>query len=616
MFDSPRLTVIQTGGVVMKIKSLLSGVLAVVMLLTFTVAGAAVFPDIEERHSWAEEAIDDMVSRSILKGFPDGNFKPDNGITKLDSLIIAARIAGVDLPENADYAEAAKNEYKAALELYDINYKNEVAYLLYKGILNENELSGYIGDGVKANALKRHEAAILLTKLMGGTEEATEVAGYSVDYVDLNDIPKASLPYVNYVNEKGVMKGMEDNKFMPYYEVTRAMMATMMYRAEKTLDYEVFDMYVTSVSPSAKTVKGEDDTIVVSDNTRILVDGKVADLNNLVPGITLKVTVKGDEVIYVEGLASTVQYTTTGTVSGIASSAGKKVLTLSPAGKTDGTLENYPLAETCVFKKDGEKVSYTDIKSGMYAKLEVKAGQVTSVLVETKQTTYNGTLLNVELDGKAAIKVELKDGDEETFAIGTDTKITRNGQTAEIRSLSAGDSLTVTVKAGVAVTVTATSKNSSTEGTIAAIYISADPKVVLTVGGVEKEYKVGSETKFVVDGKDATIYDLRLGATAKVSLASSTIKTITTESLVVSPVLVGTINYIHPESYVMGIDVVDAATGKVSTVQAVVKSNVTITDTTASNVRTFKALTTGRSVVAVGTVNYGVYEITSITITQ
>ncbi|MBQ4542574.1 MAG: S-layer homology domain-containing protein [Clostridia bacterium] len=600
----------------MKIKSLLSGVLAVVMLLTFTVAGAAVFPDIEERHSWAEEAIDDMVSRSILKGFPDGNFKPDNGITKLDSLIIAARIAGVDLPENADYAEAAKNEYKAALELYDINYKNEVAYLLYKGILNENELSGYIGDGVKANALKRHEAAILLTKLMGGTEEATEVAGYSVDYVDLNDIPKASLPYVNYVNEKGVMKGMEDNKFMPYYEVTRAMMATMMYRAEKTLDYEVFDMYVTSVSPSAKTVKGEDDTIVVSDNTRILVDGKVADLNNLVPGITLKVTVKGDEVIYVEGLASTVQYTTTGTVSGIASSAGKKVLTLSPAGKTDGTLENYPLAETCVFKKDGEKVSYTDIKSGMYAKLEVKAGQVTSVLVETKQTTYNGTLLNVELDGKAAIKVELKDGDEETFAIGTDTKITRNGQTAEIRSLSAGDSLTVTVKAGVAVTVTATSKNSSTEGTIAAIYISADPKVVLTVGGVEKEYKVGSETKFVVDGKDATIYDLRLGATAKVSLASSTIKTITTESLVVSPVLVGTINYIHPESYVMGIDVVDAATGKVSTVQAVVKSNVTITDTTASNVRTFKALTTGRSVVAVGTVNYGVYEITSITITQ
>lgn len=604
----------------MKIKSMLSGVLAVVMLFTFTVAGASVFPDIEERHSWAEEAIDDMVERSILKGFPDGNFKPDNGITKLDSLIIAARIAGVDLPENESYAEAANKQYKKTLDLYDINYKNEVAYLLYKGILGEDELSGYIGDGVKANALKRHEAAILLTKLMGGTEEATEVAGYSVDYVDINDIPKASLPYVNYVNEKGVMNGMEDNKFMPYYEVTRAMMATMMYRAEKAINYDVFDMYVSSVSPSAKTVKGEtedkDITVAVSENTRILLDGKVAQLSDMVPGITLKVTMKDDDAVYLEGLASTVQYTTSGTVNGLSSSAGKKVLTLSPAGKTDGTLENYPLSDACVFKIDSAKVAYSDIKTGMYAKLEIKAGQVTSVLVETKQTTYYGTLISAEIDDKVSIKVELKDGGTEAFAIGTDTKLVRNGETVDIRSFSAGDSLTVVVKAGVALSVTATSKNSTTDGTITAIYISANPSVVLTVGGVEKEYAVNSDTKFVVDGKEATIYELRLGATAKVSLSSSTIKTITTESVVVSPVLVGTINYIHPESYVMGIDVVDTTTGKVTTVQAVVKSSVKITDTTASNVRTFKALTQGRSVVAVGTVNYGVYEINSITITQ
>ena len=72
-----------------------------------TVVNASVFPDILQKHSWAEEAIDDMVSRSILKGFPDGTFRPDNGITKLDALIIASRIAGVDLPENTDYAAAA-----------------------------------------------------------------------------------------------------------------------------------------------------------------------------------------------------------------------------------------------------------------------------------------------------------------------------------------------------------------------------------------------------------------------------------------------------------------------------------------------------------------------------
>ena len=66
----------------------------------------------------------------------------------------------------------------------------------------------------------------------------------------------------------------------------------------------------------------------------------------------------------------------------------------------------------------------------------------------------------------------------------------------------------------------------------------------------------------------------------------------------------------------MGIDVVDTTTGNVQTVQAVVKSTVKITDTTASNITKFKGITVGRSVVAVGTVNYGVYEINTITITN
>lgn len=608
------------GGIIMKIKSWVSGVLVFVMIFTFTMANASVFPDIEERHSWAEEAIDDLVDRSILKGFPDGTFKPDNGIAKLDSLIIAARIAGVDLTENVLYAEAANKQYAKALELYDINYKNEVAYLLYKGILSEEDLSGFIGDGVKANALKRHEAAVLLTKMMGGVKEATAVAGYSVDYVDLNDIPKASLPYVNYVNVKGVMKGMEDNKFMPYYEVTRAMMATMMYRAEKANAYDTFDIYVSSVSPTANTVKGtvdgEESTIAFTEDTRILIDGKVGTISQLVPGITLKITAKDDKIVYAEGLASTVQYSTTGTVNAITTTAGKKVLTMAPAGVTDGTLDSYPLADGCVFKIDGVKSSYSDIKTGMYAKLEIKAGQVTSVLVETKQTTYYGTLVSVDIDSTVALKVALNDGGEETFTLGADSSITRNGQTVEIRSLSAGDSVTLVVKAGVITKVTATSKNATTDGSIVAINISADPSLVMSVGGVEKEYKINSDTKFVVDGVDATIYDLRLGATAKVSLASSTITTITTESVVVSPVLVGTINYIHPTSYVMGIDVVDQTTGKVTTVQAVVKSTVKIIDSTSSNISKFKSLTAGRSIVAVGTVNYGVYEINTITITQ
>ncbi len=604
----------------MKIKSMLSGILACVLLVTFmTIANASVFPDILEKHSWATEAIDDMVSRLILKGFPDGTFRPDNGITKLDALIIAARIAGVDLAENTEYAEAAEKAYSSALEIYDIDYKNEVSYLLYKGILSEDELSGYIGDGVKANALKRHEAAILLTKMMGGEDAAKTVAGYSANYADINDIPQASLPYVNYVNETGVMKGMENNMFMPYYEVSRAMMATMMYRAEKVLKEETYELYVNSVSPTNLTitgdVDGEETTIELTEKTRVLIDGYPVTLSSCVPGVTLKVTVRDGKIHMVEGLAGSVQYTTTGTVLTTATSNGKKIITIVPVGGTDTNSQNYPLADNCVIKIDKDTVVFNSLKNGHYVKLEIKGGQVTSVTAETKSYEYTGTVVSVNVDASTVIKVKLADGSVSDFTLGNDAIVKRNGSEIDPWLLSEGDTVTVNVRAGAVTTLTATSSNKNTEGTITGINICSEPTITMSVGGKEVTYKVNSETKFVVDEEEATIYELRLGAAATVKLESSTIAKITTQSVVVSPVLVGTVSYIHPTSYVMGIDVVNAD-GSVETVQAVVKSNVKITDTTSSNITKFKGITAGRSVVAVGTVNYGVYEVNTITITQ
>ncbi len=604
----------------MKFKSMLSGILACVLLVSFmTIASATVFPDVLEKHSWATEAIDDMVERKILKGFPDGTFRPDNGITKLDALIIAARIAGVDLPANNEFAEAAEKAYTEALKIYDIDYKNEVAFLLYKGVLAENELSTYIGDGVKANPLKRHEAAILLTKMMGGVKAATSAVSYSVDYADMNDIPKASLPYVNYVNEAGVMKGMENNMFMPYYEVSRAMMATMMYRAEKFLKEDTYEIYVDSVSSTNSTVTGKVDdekkTVTLTEDTRILLNGYEASLNTIVPGITLKVTVRDGDVYMIEGLTGSVQYTASGTVKTISSTNGKQTVSIIPTGSNDDVAQNYPLAENCVIKIDNATVAFSSIKVGQYVKLEVKAGEVTAVTAETKTTKHTGEIVSVDVAETTVIKVKLSTGSVQEFTLGSDANIKRNGVNIDPWLLSEGDKVELSVRAGEINVLTATSNNKNTDGTITEIYISENPSITLSIGGKETTYKVNSETEFIVDDEEATIYDMRLGATATIKLESTTIAKITTNTVVSSPVLVGTISYIHPTSYVMGIDIVNAD-GDIETVQAVVKSSVKITDTTSSKISQFKNLKEGRSIVAVGTVNYGVYEVTSITITQ
>ena len=108
---------------------------------------------------------------------------------------------------------------------------------------------------------------------------------------------------------------------------------------------------------------------------------------------------------------------------------------------------------------------------------------------------------------------------------------------------------------------------------------------------------------------------MRLGANAEIRLDGTKIKTISTQSLVVSPTMTGVITYIHPTGYAMGLRVVDAATGETTDVQTVVKSSVKITDTTSSRISAFKNLQPGMTVVVIGTSNYGVYEVNQIIVT-
>jgi hypothetical protein len=98
------------------------------------------FPDITSRHSWAEEYIENMVQRGLLKGYTDGTFKPDNPISKLEAIILASRILGVTYEENEEFADAALAAFEDDLDKYDIQYKKEAAYLLYRGVLKISEL--------------------------------------------------------------------------------------------------------------------------------------------------------------------------------------------------------------------------------------------------------------------------------------------------------------------------------------------------------------------------------------------------------------------------------------------------------------------------------------------
>ena len=601
----------------MKLKKLISLFITVMLVVgMFSTVSAASCPDLESRHSWAKDAIDNMVSRGILKGYTDGTFKPDRAVTHMETLIIAARIMGVDEVENEEYREVALNRYESVLASYDISYKAEVAYLLYTGVLTTDELSNYISNSAKNQALKRYEAAVLLTKLVGGEKDALAESVIVLDFSDANSIPSSAKAYVKYVNDCGLMNGMEENKFVPSGELTRAMISTVMYRAEEYMEEKIVEGTLESKDNNYFTisVKGVSKGIEVPENVEIKIDGKSVSLADVAIGQYLRVHYQDNAIRYIDGLTSNLYQTVTGTISTMAEVSGAKKISL----KSSAGVQTYTISPTaCTYYVDNKITTYTSIKTGMYATITVQGGYITELSVETGSKKITGTLNEVVVSSSDVMAVvTLKDGTTAEYIFNEDAKVIRNDATADFRSLAAGDSVTITLTAGGIESLIATSYSSSTSGTISKIVIASTSEITIKTATAENTYSLTADTKFTVDGQsDCTVYDLRLGATADVRLDGTKVKTISTQSLVVSPTMSGVITYIHPTGYAMGLRVVDAATGETNEIQTVVKSSVKITDTTSSRVTTFKALQPGMSVVVVGTSNYGVYEVNQIIVT-
>ena len=596
----------------MKLKKLISLFITVMLVVgMFSTVSAASFPDLQSRHSWAKDAIDNMVNRGILKGYTDGTFKPDKAVTHMETLIIAARIMGVDEDENEEYREIALKRYESALSSYDISYKAEVAYLLYTGVLATDELSNYISKSAKDQPLKRYEAAVLLTKLVGGEKDALAESVIILDFADASSIPSSAKAYVKYVNDCGLMNGMEENKFVPSGELTRAMISTVMYRAEEYMEEKIVEGTLESKDDNYFTlsVKGVSKGIEVPDDIEIKIDGKSVSLDDVAVGQYLRVHYQDKEIRYIDGLTSNLYQTVTGTISTMAEVSGAKKVSL----KTSAGVQTYTISpNACTYRVDNKISTYSDIKTGMYATINVQGGYITEISVETGSKKVSGTLNEIIVSSNDVIaSVTLKDGTTAEYIFNEGAKVIRNDATSDFRSLAAGDSVSITIVDGGIESLIATSSSSSTSGTISKIVIASTSEITIKTATTEKVYTLNADTKFTVDGKaDCTVYDLRLGASADVRLDGTKVKSISTQSMVVSPTMTGVITYIHPTGYAMGIRLQSG-----EEVQTVVKSTVKITDTTSSRISTFKALQTGMSVVVVGTSNYGVYEVNQIIVT-
>lgn len=597
-------------------KKFLSGVLSAALLLSTVSVAAAGFSDVENDPTvkWAVPYINEMAEKGYIKGYEDGTFKPNNTISKTESLILLSRMIGVNDAAFGDSVEFALDEYSATLSKYSTNYGKEVSFLLYAGVIDADDLDTYISSSNKNAPLKRYEAAILLTKLLGAEEEVSTNAFVSSSYADTVEIPADARAYVEYVKEQGIMQGMGNNEsgepmFSPNTNVTRSQMAKMLCSLIDVIDLSTQTGTVVATDSFNETITvkidGSDIVNEVTAATKYKINGSDVTLNKLKKGMHVKVTHIAGKVALIENQAAVEDTVLYGLVSSTKDSAGTQSVIIADANDSSKR-ETYILADGAKIRVGGAIDTFSKIKANDYVSLTIEDGLVTVLEVVDKNTTAIGTLTSVGFAGDfTVLSVMDSNGNTKDYEIAAEgVLVSRNGLEAPMSSLTAGDTISLRMTYGKVTKIQASSKTQTNSGTIDYITHSTKGTTIgIASGEAVKEYKVNKAVKVIVDSSDsASIYDLRPGTAIDIKLDSNEIVRIEAASTVSKQQYYGTVKNVNATYGLMVIE------ENGTEVDIYINSNTKIIDSNTGRTVLLKNVEKGLSATITGSNSSGVFE--------
>lgn len=599
----------------MKLKRLVCGAVSVAVISASLTVGAASFSDISGH--WAESYVKAMVDKGYIKGYDDGTFKPNKTITNTEALILLSRMLGVEDENNKTTVNNAVSAYSSVLSKYTTDYKNEISYLLYRGVIDTSDLDTYISDANKSQSLLRYQCAVLLTKLLGADEEVKNNVFISSSYSDTAQIPSEARPYVEYVRDAKIMEGMGvdsygDPIFGPNESVTRGQMAKMLSSLIDVLNVKTVKGTVSSVDSFGETVTVMNKAYEIEDGTIVKLDGKDADFGSIKSGMSVTIIIVKDSVSMIEAQSETSSAKSLkGLIVAATTGADGREITISdPEDSSDRyTYEVYEDAKILI---SGATDTFGKLKSGQYVELTVDAdGIVTKVSTLEKSESVVGTIYGKNLEAAVpTVTVENSKGEKTEYELsGNDISITRNGASATILDIVAGDSVTMKLTYGKVTKISAGSETQSSSGSIKSVtHSTSGTTIVVSVNDKTTEYSVGSGATITVDGAEGTVYDLRPGSDIKFKAESTKLTKIETTKAVSSNSVQGTVTSVQTSHNIL---MVKSGSNEIAV--GTTNSTKIISSATGSNVK-LSSIATGAEVTVTGSNATGMFIATVIVV--
>ncbi|AZN43256.1 S-layer homology domain-containing protein [Paenibacillus albus] len=212
----------------------------------YDTVGESPFTDITNKY-WAFSAIQDLVTRNVIAGYPDGKFRPERVVTRAEFAKIMVLAAGLN-PVKVDkstFSDIKATDWEAPFVEAAKPYLN--AYKLTNGKLV-----------FKPDApATREDVAVAIVKLKGYNKtklpDRTIIQAMFKDY---NSISSYAKDYVALAVENNLVSGFPDETFRAQQAVTRAQAASMLWRAYQYGDENKEDN--SDDSEPAETGDGEE----------------------------------------------------------------------------------------------------------------------------------------------------------------------------------------------------------------------------------------------------------------------------------------------------------------------------------------------------------------------
>lgn len=224
-----------------------------------------VFVDLKTDH-WAYEAITDLSKKGYINGYEDETFKPDNSITREEFAKLIATTFYLDIP-----SPKAPSYYDVQTDKWSYPYVEAA----------KDFLTGYYPPGGKAFfspeiKATREDVAVALVKTLGlTTNDLTNKNILDRKFKDVSKVSYGIRDYVAIATERSLISGYEDGTFRPDKPITRAEIATLLYRAIKTSAKDQGDGPLLKVSvPEKTTVSTVYISGTVSNNAKVTLNGK------------------------------------------------------------------------------------------------------------------------------------------------------------------------------------------------------------------------------------------------------------------------------------------------------------------------------------------------------